>query len=914
MSKHFPSLPSSFRIHPLAAALTVISAFSSHISAKEIVEETVVYGTFSDGLSRSLDLKQDADTIVDAIVASDIGKLPALNLAEALQRVPGVTITREAGEGQFVTVRGLGPNFQAVNFNGLPIAYNENIRDSGQSGRQFRFRTLPADLVEGVVVQKSATADTIDGGIGSTIDVLTTNPLDREAFIATRLYGSYEENSSEFNPNGSVSSSWRNDAESFGVFGGLSFLDREAQFDRFQSFGYDERTVAGVEGVQVSRNYSTTLEQEKRSRVSFLGGAQWRPSAVFELDLDVLYTEFNNDIAENRVRYEFGSRVEDELAPNSARIENGVLTAATINGGRVERNAEFSEQSHENTAINLKATFTAGDWTMSPKLSYSNAESGLDTPLQRIDARTTDSAGLEYSFDLGSNAVGDQEITRLSTNLDLTNAAAIPFRRYRIRPINSEDEDVSFAWDAEYSFTDVSFGGIELTAFKTGFIFSDRFRDYNRRDRSLVARDGITVDASFFDGPIPTDAFGETISNRSPWVGPNFGDFAAAFVVEGEFAGVRPQAGDLEPTPSDLRQSYRVDEEISALYARFDFASSFDDVPVTGNIGLRWVDTTTSVEGALVEAGADGLVSTARTTDGDYTELLPSININFAFTDNVKLRLASSRTLTRPSLADLRDATIPNSDVLSAAFENGTAGLNDPALDFSGSGGNPNLAPYLALSFDASLEWYFSEFGALTVSAFHKDISDYISTDDRVETISLATNSGSSVPVDFAISRPQNIGDVNISGMELGFTNKLDNGLGLAMALTLVTSDIELNASTGNQAADVQGVSDINYSLTPFFEADRFEAHLSWNFRSDYVSNFAGGVQATPATGTVAITDDFGSLDFGLSYNVTDNIDLFAEGVNLLEEKQVTYFGDRRLVAQINHYGRTLNVGVRAQF
>ena len=152
-------------------ASTPRPAPTSVTEAPEEVEEVVVTATFSDGVERSLEVKRKADSISDAVVAADIGKLPANNIAEALQRVPGVTIVREAGEGQFISVRGLGPNFQAVTFDGMPLAYNENIRNSGQSGRQFRLQVLPAALIDSVVVTKSPTADIVESGVGSSVEI-----------------------------------------------------------------------------------------------------------------------------------------------------------------------------------------------------------------------------------------------------------------------------------------------------------------------------------------------------------------------------------------------------------------------------------------------------------------------------------------------------------------------------------------------------------------------------------------------------------------------------------------------------------------------------------------------------------------------------------------------------------------------
>lgn len=919
----------------------------SIIPSTPSIEEVTVRGFWSRSLKGALNTKRAADTIVETIFAPEMGRLPSVNVAEALQRVPGVAITRESGEGQFVTVRGLGPNFQTVTLNGFPVAYNENIRTSGQSGRQFRFRVLPSDLIDRIDVLKSSSADVIEGGTGSVINLESINPLERDSFIGGRLFANYRDKPDTVKPNGSLSGSWRNTDTTLGIMGGLSLQNRNVLFERFQSFGYDALPLESLSSpldnlspinssadignkVYVSRDYSTTVEQESIQHGSFLGGIQWQISERWQWDLDGLYTLFQNDIVEDRVRYGFGHHVQTERVPGSIRVNNGVLTAATIQGGRIERNAEFSEQSHNNTAINTKLIYATDDWTLTPKLSYSKAVSHLDTPLQRINAWLENDKSITYRIDLGKNAARQRRVHTLTTSLDLTAPLAVPFQRYRIRPIASKDKDMTAAFDVERHLQAVSIAGLELTAAKAGMLYSERLRDYDRRDRKLLPREGVTLNDHFFDRQLSADIFDDITHNQQTWVGPDLNDFAKAFVVENEFDGARPQISDLAPTPSDLRQSYAVGEDIYAAYIRLDITSQNKGMPITGNLGLRWVDTATVVEGAAIDSAmhggngiiqnseANGLIATPRITSSAYTKWLPSLNLKLTLTDNVILRLAASRTLTRPSLADLRDATIPDSGTLAAIFEQGAQAVNNPSLVFSGSGGNPRLAPYLAHNFDVSMEWYFHllgpRLGLLSVSAFHKSIQDYIATDERMETLLLATSTGASIPVGFSISRPNNIGDVNVSGLELGFSHQWSNGLGLSAAVTVVSSDITLAMSGDSPAADIQGVSDLNYTITPFFEHPYFEAHLSWSFRSDYVSNFAGEVQATPATGIVAVADDFGTLDFGFAYHVTDAIDVFTEGVNLTNEKQVTFFDNRQRLAQIQHYGRTLNIGVRAQF
>ncbi len=885
-------------------------------------EEIVVTGSFAVSLEDALRVKRAADSIVDAVSASDIGDFPSVNVAEALQRVPGVAISREAGEGQFVSVRGLGPNFSNVTLNGAPVAYNENIRNSDQSGRQFQFRVIPADLISGIVVTKAPTANLIDGGIGANIDIRTADPLDIESFVTLRGFQHYEERTDQFTPNGSLSAGWRNADGNFGVIAGVSYQTRDVQFDRFQHFGYTNRVIGG-ETVSVPNDMVVTLEREKRRRFSAMGAIAWAPSPEFSIKVDALYSNFNNKILEDRVSFEWGGRADfaARLTPGSAIIQDGVLYGGEIRGGRINRNAEFSEQTHENLFVQGSAVYDANGWKVTPSVSYSRATSGLDLPLQRIDGRTADNpAGLVYSFAYGDDPVGKRRIATLQTNLDLTRADAAPFFRYRIRPTNSLDDDLTALLDITREF-DTAIGGVRLSSLSVGGQYTDRSRDYQRRDRTLELRPGATVLPSFTDQRLPSNIFDQTIGNFfGPWTSYSPQAFAGAFVVRGEFDGVDPQSRDLVPTGQDLQQSYGVAEKIFAGYARADFA--VDDIGLTGNAGVRYVSTRTTVDGTLLRAGvgpngaATTIIEPAR-FEGNYEKWLPSLNLNFDLSSNLKLRLAASRSLTRPSLADLRTATVPNSSVIADVFDRGQAAIDErPASALNGVGGNPDLKPYTALNLDASLEYYFDGFGGISIAAFHKDIKDFIGSIGRTEQVLLNTRAGQTIVADFLITRPQNIGDAKVSGVEIGGAIDLFAGFGIAGSVTLTDSEAQIETPAGRVKARLQGVSDTSYSISPFFKLGGFEANLSYTWRSEFTANgnISPGSNAVTNPLEAIVADGFGTLDLGARLKVTPDFEVFVEGTNVLDGRQAAYQGSKLKPYQIHAYGRSFNFGVRASY
>jgi TonB-dependent receptor len=894
--------------------------------AETEVEEVVVTGSFATSLEDALKVKREADAIVDVVSAADIGNFPAVNVAEALQRVPGVSISREAGEGQFVSVRGLGPNFQSVTLNGSPIAYNENIRNSDQSGRQFQFRVIPADLVSAIVVAKAPTANMIDGGIGSNIDIRTAHALETQPFLTARAFTHYEDRTEKNTPNGSISGAWRNADGTFGVIAGASYQTRKVQFDRFQHFGYTNRTING-QTVAVPNDVVMTLEREDRRRLSFLGGVQWKPIDTLSVTLDALYSNFNNEIDEDRLSFEWGGRSDfsSRLTPGSAVIKDGVLYGGEIRGGRVNRNAEFSEQTHENLFVKLAADYELAGWTVRPSLSFSEALSGLDTPLQRIDGRTADNqAGLIYSYAYGDDPVGDRKIASVQTNLALLDPGFAPFYRYRIRPTNSEDTDFTALIDVGREF-EAAVGGLTFTTVRVGGQYTDRSRDYQRRDRVVEPRAGVTITpAEFVDERLPSNIFDQSIGSRSaPWLSFNRERFGRSFTLPGEYDGTDPQADDLVANGSDLQQSYGVDEEILAAYGRVDFRGDLGPTAINGNLGLRWVKTDTLVKGTLLTAttGANGTVTTVvtpREFEGSYDEFLPSLNINVDLREDLRLRLAASRSLTRPSLADLRTATVPNSSLVSDVYERGQAAIDAASASAKvGVGGNPELMPYTAVNFDASLEWYFNRFGGLTVAVFHKDIQDFIGAIARNEQVVFGTRSGQTVAADLLITRPQNIGDAKITGVEVGFSYRLEMGLGLAASATITDSSGKIEISPGVvRSAKLQGVSDESFSISPFFERGPFEAHFSYTYRSEFTANgnISPGSNAVTDPAAAIVADGFGTLDMGASWQVTPMLELFMEGTNILDARQAVYQGDDSRPYQIHEYGRSFNFGVRATF
>lgn len=867
------------------------------------LNEVTITAAFVAGIEDSLMQKRRADAIIDAVSAGRIGELPAANLAEALQRVPGVAIEREVGEGQFVSVRGLGPLFQSVTLNGAPVAFNENIRNSTQSGRQFRFRALSADLLAGAIVAKSATADLVDGGIGSNIDIRTVRGMEGPSYLSIRADAHAEVRSGAVSPDVVVSGRWRRADDRLGAVAGVSTERREVQYDRFQIPRYRDIVVGGRTRT-VPDDVRTTVEQEQRARATAFVGAEWRAAPTVTLYLDALASRFDNAIREDRVVYGIGDYLAQAQA-GDLKFEGRTLIGGRLTNGQISNNLEVSDQVHDNISLSLAMKADAGSWNLEPRLSLSSARSNLSTPLQRVGAVSP--LGVSYAFDLGPDLIESRKAPRLSTSFDLTDPGQLTFSRYGVRATQVEDHDLT-GLIAAVRPVDWGLGPLRGERLRLGGQATDRGRSFQRRDREAVARSGTAVDASFFDIRAPRRAFDRLIGVRPPaWIAADFDAFRKGFVLPGEADGVIVDADELAPTGADLQGSYKVGEQIVAGYGRLDFATTVLGLPATGNVGVRTAWTRTEVAGSLlgVSAAGDMDIKPVRYAGADAV-VLPSANLAIALDDAWRLRLAASRSITRPSLADLRSVTVPASSLVSILYQRGQAEIDNPLPGtlFSGVGGNPQLKPYQATNYDLSLEREFEGFGGVSLAMFYKSIDDFIVASVRPERLAFATRAGPPVVATVMMSRPRNAGQAKVTGIEAAFSRRFAHGFGVWTSATWV--DASSRDDLGGRGR-LNGVSRLSYSISPFVERGPMHTHLSWTWRSPFLSEAdmqGGGVSSF-------VIASAGYLDAAGSYDLSPRVSVFVEASNLTDTVEAAYENQRGRPLQIGRSGRGFGLGMR---
>ncbi|MDI1365635.1 MAG: TonB-dependent receptor, partial [bacterium] len=851
------------------AAEAAPAATAPPVTAEDnMIEELVVTGGFANSLARALADKRKAANVIDAISAEDIGKFPSNNIAEALQRVPGVAITRDRGEGLFVRVRGLGPNFQIVTLNGRSAAVNENMRDSGQSGRQFRFDTLPSELVAGVEVGKTPLASLDEGAIGGVVNVKTFRPLDLgRSTLALSATASAPQLADAVDPRVSGLASWTNAAGTFGVLAAVVYDQRTLRQDRITGVGWsysDPTTTLGKSLIAQGINlYPTairpTLEREDRERKGVVLSAQYRPTDETEITLDASYTKLDDHYDELTYSVDQGVAT---LVPGSAVVKDGVLVGGTVTS-TTQIGREVSDLAHDNIMLAGKIRQKLDDWTLTADLAYARAYSETSKPITRT--RLLGPIG-QTSFNM--TKADDEAVpsVKLLTS-DLSNPSLLPFRRIEYRVNNSTDNETAIQFDAERP---VAWG--PLTRVQVGVKYRERERAYNRADINYTTNlAGKYFGAAYFDAFPVSDFLGD-VSGTLPttWAMPD----PAAFWALAD----KTQTGTAR---ADQRNSYAVSEDIAAAYALTDIDTTLMGLTLRGEVGVRAAQTK-QVSSGYADNGKAAIPVRFEKT---YSDVLPTANFVLELSDTLQAHVAVAKVITRPSLADLAPRLT----------------LNSSGTVLTAVGGNPELRPFEAWQYDATLEWYFAPGSALIAGAFYKDITTFVYSQKTNFVVDSQT---------YVLTSPTNGGAATIKGVELAYQHLFKSlpapfdGLGFLVNYTYTDTEATYSPTLKDQMVNVAKNS---FNVTGFYEKDRFAARASYSWVDDVLQDVGGA-------GLSALNDSaFGSLDASVSYKITPQITAAIEGQNLTDAAQ-WQFVKGGWFGGYTHYGRTLSFGLRAKF
>lgn len=908
----------------LAASALAFAAPTAMAQDEEVREEIVVIG-IAGSIQRSLEDKRESSEFVDVVASEDIGKLPDNNIAEALQRVPGVTIQRNRGEGDFVSIRGLGPDFVRGTVNGRTLVSATEGRDptingglTSSTGRATNFDVLPSDIIDVLRVIKSPSAEHVEGGIGGVVDVSTVRPLDVGNFANFTLEASNREFRDETDPSASGLVSWVNDDSSFGVSAAISYSQRSLREDFSRTFAYItdansfDTNLDGTGDVSSpvftsSNNLDTYTED--RDRITFSGTLQNEFDNDSELLIDVLYSERevsgNSSLVLISTTGLFSAaggqpnfvgngivNPDNSLQAPDLVIQGGTAVQHSLTAG-ISTATDRQSSDDELLSVGVNYLVPLGSGKLDFDFSYSTAEGVFNFDRVSINSSNGVIAGaiFPFSVDLTGGLIqvaptGPTAGFGDLNNFETGNSDAI----LRI----NEDDEVAFSVDFSRPvsggfFSEVKAGTRIRSRDKTVNDSTSFFNDFPSNNGVIPATTIGGADAfynvtDFLDG---TSAFPFELINF-PHIEPYR---AAVNAASGGFYG------DFTPvfTPSN---SYDITEDTIAAYAQVDFDGEFGSLPVSGNFGIRIVYSQQDVTGfsqpfELVNDPVTGLGTIvftspdieAFTIEDDYTNVLPSLNVKAELTEDVFLRASVNKSVTRPTFGQLAPA------------------LSINATQATASGGNPGLTAYESVNYDLGLEWYFAPASVVAGSIFTKDIDDFI-----------AVTTNTDVPFSGAtftfFSQPDNQGEAEITGLELSYQQSFDSGFGFALNGTLVDSSAEFaeGPNTGSTIA-FPGVSESSFNAVAYYENDSFQARLAYSERSDFVT------RASDVFGNTVYVDDYEQLDFSASYNVSEMFTVFVNAINLTDETPLELSAN--LGVRPNSYsifGRTISVGVRGGF
>lgn len=888
----------------------------SEAAAQEPDGGSIVVTGYRASLLKAQDVKRSATIIQDSIVADDIAAFPDLNLAEALQRLPGVAINREAGEGRRISLRGLGADFTRVQLNGMEVLGNvdspQDSRGQGTRDRAFDFNIFAAELFNRVDVRKSYSADQTEGGLAGTVGLYTARPLDYDGDkIAFSAQGGTNSLTKDFQPRltGLVSKNWGD----FGILVSAAYSHRQTREQghdtyRWRTNGANGSDISALTEEEQDKINSGTLRFARGNRLSvwdstqdrlgITASAQWNPGDNTHITLDGLYGKFKADRFETHLASRGsggstwlggGQTFAGVTYPNSTvnAIEwndNNEVTYLDVSGAQTS--TETRTQHTENT---FKQAVLSGDTGLTDKLTFrflgGIERSSYDMPVS--DKFYTESYGdviTQYSGTYGmTNTYG----------WDTTDAS-----NYHAHEIDMSASYQDTAMDTVRGSFDY-----ELTP-DDKITLGGEWRRFKNSGYTLTADDVLL--SSWKAGTVSAD-----ISDYSK-VYNGFAD--QSWVIVDYDKALSALGIDRSDYLTSRGSEYAVEERTWAAFAQYDWNHMLGSIPFRGNIGGRFYHT------GIYSVGVGTVDGALNTIEGNssYEGFLPAANLIFDLSSDLVLRASAARNINRPTLSSLA--------------VNGTVTSGDNG-EVSVSTGNPNLKPYKSTDLDLSVEYYMPNHGSISAAAFYKTLDGFIGT-KTVTNITygetgLSTDLLDGLTADTVVSsysRPINLGKTDLWGFELAaqsdftFLPGILKRFGASANFTYVNSKYDYRTIYGDIAAEttLEGLSKYNANATLYYADSKFDIRGSANYRSSYV--YSAAPITTTVNGETVVDQDLSGyaatvyVDASAHYKVNEWLTLTLNGVNLTNQAEKQYSDTSKRLYVYTQSGRTVMGGFRVEF
>ncbi|WP_218310692.1 TonB-dependent receptor [Alteromonas antoniana] len=910
-------------------------------SMVEVIQVSGIRGS----LQRAQAIKMDNTSIVEALSAEDIGKLPDTSIAESLARLPGLAGERRNGRTSGISVRGFNENYVGTTLNGRELL---GMGDN----RGVEFDLYPTEIISNILVYKTPEAGMTTQSIGGSIDLQTVKPLTAESTMT--INGTYEQNKEDalnpdFDDNGHRLSFNYVDQfadDTLGVALTIATMESPRQEQQSRIWGYagvspDAAARADVdipEGTVVQAGHDSFARSAMMERDSIATVIQWAPSDKLTLQFDGLYIDFLEDDARRGLE-EGGPEFGVGSAYTVTEVQNGLATSGYYDGFYSVVRNDVRQQEAELTTLALNAEYLLNDnWTVNADISSGKVDKTITDveSYSGVGRAGTDGRPLAArSWQMTSNGVVYSDHPTVDP-VDLTDPSLIRLAGPQAwgPTILNEDGDAVYFSDQQDGFVNKPVFEEELNTYR---LDAEGFVDW-----------GIVSGVEF--GIVYSDRTKSKVNNGAYLTAPEYpGDGAipdVLGVVPMDFVGINGVLAydslglynsgyyselDAQLVQADrLGDTYEVEEQLTTLYGKLNIDTEYEGIYIRGNVGLQIVNADQQSTGFATTSDSLGYVEALPVSGGtDYTDVLPTLNLSAEFAEGQFVRLGLSKVLTRPRMDDMR----PNSQV-TFSFNDSQILSDDPDNSpWGASSGNPELKPYEANQFDLAYENYFSETGYVAVSFFYKDLKNWhrsnaVSqdfTEFYIPAIHQSSDeTGNQAPVLFVgeNSRPQDGYEGFVRGWEVQgslpgeLLHDSLEGFGLFASATFL--DGYADAAPGTSETRIPGLSDENYSMTVFYENAGFEFRVAATKRTDYLSETRGLSLALSDS-----TNQGGTfIDAQIGYDFSESGIEYLEGLrvtlqaqNITDEDDIQSSGaDSRQVTLYQHYGANYLLGFNYSF
>jgi len=788
--------------------------------------EVVIVTGVRDSIRRSINLKRRNESIIEAVTAVDIGKLPDVSIAESLARLPGVAAQRVNGRSQSLSIRGMGPQFSATLLNGQEMV-------STGDDRSFEYDQFPSELVSQALVYKTPDAALGSQGLAGTVDIRTMRPLDLNGRTVS-LNARYESNSFDEVVPGMDSTGNRLSAfyanqfmdGTFGVAIGVAHLDSPTEKKYFNPWDYGKAGDLGVSGPGVSANdliydgFETGVQAWTTERNGALAVFEYKPNDNFHSTANLFYSQFDQNMSGMEL---FGIIADWGMTATPVVTQNNGAGGFTVHDANLGMASRQNERKDEIGAINWNNSFKLGGWEMTADLGFSRAQRDeaiyemYVTPKSIVDITTTFEAGFDgfgkvtSPFNFG--IVNNWEFGEFWNVPGWGGDNSIGVADH----INADDEMTTIRLAGHHELNYGIFETVDL-----GIIASNRTKELTYYRDNIAITNPTTCRVSLC-APIPTGILGAPASLGFTGI-PSVLNFKVTDAMRsGLFSVVHNY-----PSPLDTSLNLKIEEEITTGYGKLGLGSIFG-LPTRGNVGIQVIHANQTSDGLQATGGGTFPLRQS----AEYTDVLPSLNLIYDINDSTMIRFGAAKVVARPQMLLMR------ANISASVIQTGAN-----AGKWAGSGGNPKLEPWRANAYDISLEKYVSKGTYFSIAAFYKDITSAIFINDiPYDFTGFRVYQGSIQPTSNigTMSAPANAQSGFIRGWEFSGAFEFGNlspaleGFGVLASYSDTESTIPGATVLGQKTTDsLEGLSGQVWNAQVYYERHGYQFRIAQRHRSSF--------------------------------------------------------------------------------